>query len=150
MVSDAKAICALINYHAERDAMLHRSLESVYEALREFLVAEEAATGALLGCAAVDIYWGDQAEIRSLAVDDAARGKGIGKSLIAACIDDAKRMGITKLFAMTYEQPFFVRQGFTEVDLKILPEKVWRECLEWYAQGHRHETAMLLELGEAR
>ena len=35
-MNDARTICSLINYYAERGRMLHRSLESVYDAIREF------------------------------------------------------------------------------------------------------------------
>jgi amino-acid N-acetyltransferase len=144
IVSDAQAICDLVNHYAEQDLMLHRSLESVYESLRDFIIAEE--DGRVLGCAALDIYWADQAEIRSLAVGPAQSCRGIGTALVRSCLDEAKRLGVTKVFALTYEQGFFERLGFTEVDIKALPEKVCRECLEWYSKGHRHETAMIIEV----
>ncbi len=149
-VSDVQAICDLVNHYAERDLMLHRSLESIYDCLREFMVARDEGSNELLGCVAVDIFWGDCAEIRSLAVAETAKGTGVGKKLIEACIEDARRLGVPKLFAMTYEKEFFLRLGFSKVDLKELPEKVWRECLAWYNQGHRHETAMLLNLNEVK
>ncbi len=144
-VADVPAICELVNHYAEQGMMLHRSRESVYDCLREFLVGEQ--DGRVLGCAALDIFWGDLAEIRSLAVAEQARGTGLGKALVQACLDDARRLGIARVCAMTYETDFFVRLGFGEVELKTLPEKLWRECLEWYSQGHRHETAMLIEVG---
>jgi amino-acid N-acetyltransferase len=142
-VSDAKRICELINYWAEKNLMLHRSLESVYTCLRAFLVAE--ADTQAVGCVALDIYWANLAEIRSLAVAPERKGRGVGAALVAAALDEAERLGLAKVFALTYEQEFFKRLGFTQVELKTLPEKVWRECLAWYAQGHRHETAMLYE-----
>ena len=143
-VPDAQEICDLVNYYAEQDLMLHRSLEDIYDCLREFIVAEDH--GEILGCVAVDVYWGALAEIRSLAVAKAAKGTGVGAELLAAAIEDAKRLRIVKLFALTYEQDYFLGRGFAVVDLNTLPEKVWRECLEWYNQGHRHETAMVLVL----
>ena len=143
--SDAEMICALVNHYAEQGMMLHRSMESVYENLRDFVVAVES--NQLLGCAAVDIYWGDQAEIRSVAVAEDGRNRGIGNKLLTACVEDAKTMGLTKVFALTYVNKFFEDFGFKEVDIMSLPEKVCRECLEWYAQGHRHETAMVLNIG---
>ena len=145
-VPDAQGICDLVNYYAEQDLMLHRSLEDIYDCLREFIVAEE--NGDILGCVAVDVYWGALAEIRSLAVAKAVKGTGVGAELLAAAIEDARRLGIVKLFALTYEQEYFMGRGFSVVDLNTLPEKVWRECLEWYNQGHRHETAMVLVLEE--
>jgi amino-acid N-acetyltransferase len=63
---DAQAICEIVNYHAERGRMLHLSLESAYERLRNFLVVEDGGT--ILGCVAVEIAWADLAEVRSLAV----------------------------------------------------------------------------------
>lgn len=124
--------------------MLHRSLESVYESLREFYVYLD--DGEIVGCVAVDIYWADSAEIRSLAIHPDHLGEGIGKALVEQCKIDAEKLGVAAIFAMTYEKDFFVRLGFSEVDLMTLPEKVSRECLTWYAEGHRHETAMLYKL----
>jgi len=154
-ISDAQGICDLVNHYAEQDLMLHRSLESIYDCLREFIVAVEPGLAAdenekLLGCVAVDIFWGNCAEIRSLAVAQEAKGLGVGKALISACLADARRLGVPKLFAMTYEQEFFHKLGFVEVDIETLPEKVCRECLAWYNQGHRHETAMVIEVEGAK
>lgn len=146
-ISDAERICGLVNYYAEQDKMLHRSLESIYEAIRGFIVAEDDG-GNLLGCVGMDVFWSDSGEIRSLAVAESARGQDVGSALVRECIIDAERLGLPGLFAMTYEKQFFEQLGFIEVDIKTLPEKVWRECLEWYDCGHRHETAMIFRIGE--
>lgn len=148
IVPDARAISNLVNYWAEQGLMLHRSLESAYESLRDFSVAEN--DGSIVGCVALDVYWGDLAEIRSLAVAPDAKGTGVGRALVEAALRDAESLGISRVFAMTYEKPFFARLGFEEINLKALPEKIWRECLEWYSQGHRHETAMLRYVPEPR
>ncbi len=145
-VCDAKAICDLVNHYAEQGLMLHRSLESIYDCLREFWVAVE--DDAVLACAALDVFWADLAEVRSIAVAPAGQGQGLGRKLVARALDDARELGISRVFAMTYEKDFFQRLGFAEVPLQSLPEKIWSECLEWYAKGHRHETAMLLSLAE--
>jgi amino-acid N-acetyltransferase len=107
--------------------MLHRSLEDVYSALREFTVAEDQ--GRLVGSVAVDVFWADLAEVKSLAVADDRKGQGIGKRLVAAACDDARQLGVRKLFALTYEKGFFQAQGFEVIDRGTLPEKVWRECI---------------------
>ena len=146
-VSDAEAICGLINYYAERGKMLHRSLESVYDSLREFHVAE-ADGGGLLGCVAVDIFWADLAEIKSLAVDPRRSGKGLGSQLVRAAIDDARQLGIRKLFALTYEKEFFSGHGFRVIDRDTLPEKVWRECIACPKADACDEIAMILHLSE--
>lgn len=140
-VRDAPSICELVNYYAERGRMLHRSLESVYDALREFQVVVE--DGEILGCVATDFFWADLAEVKSLAVAPNAKGKGIGRMLVEAAETDARRYGITKLFALTYEKEFFRRCGFEVVDRHTLPEKVWRECIACDKQDHCDEIAMI-------
>jgi amino-acid N-acetyltransferase len=127
-IRDAEAICSLVNYYAERGRMLHRSLESTYEALREFHVAEDAA-GVVVGCVAVDLFWSDLAEVKSLAIAPDFRGQGIGRLLVEAAIADARELGAARLFALTYEEEFFHRLGFERIDRETLPEKVWRECI---------------------
>ena len=107
--------------------MLHRSLESVYDSLREFQVVEE--DGKIIGCVALDIFWADLAEIKSLAVAEGCARKGVGSAMVVAAVDDARKMGIRRLFALTYEKGFFIRQGFEVIDRETLPEKVWRECI---------------------
>jgi amino-acid N-acetyltransferase len=126
--------------------MLHRSLESVYDSLREFRVA--ITRGKLLGCVAVDVFWANLAEVKSLAVSPAARGKGIGGKLIDAAVTDARSLGIKKLFALTYEKDFFLKQGFRVIDRQKLPDKVWRECIACPKADACDETAMLLPLGK--
>ncbi len=148
VIEDAAAICRVINYHAERGRMLHRSLESVYEALREFLVADDG--GQVVGCVAVDIYWGDLAEVKSLAVAPDRRGAGIGTQLVEAAVRDARRLGLRKLFALTYEKEFFLRRGFRVVRREKLPEKVWRECLACPKSEACDEIAMILDLAPRR
>ncbi len=144
-VEDAQAICDLVNYHAERGKMLHRSLESVYEALRDFLVAVDG-DGRVVGCAAVDVFWGDLAEIKSLAVAPDAQKSGTGRRLVQAGIADARRLGTKKLFALTYETEFFAKEGFEVIDRRTLPEKVWGECLACPKSDACDETAMMLQL----
>jgi len=141
---DAPAICELINYHAERGRMLHRSLEDVYSTMRAFLVAE--ADGQTVGCVAVAVTWTDLAEVRSLAVAPQWLGRGVGSALLAAAIDDARRLGVRKLFALTYEKDFFARRGFEVLDRQTLPEKVWRECIACPKRDCCDETAMMLTL----
>ena len=142
---DAEAICSLINYYAERGLMLHRSMESAYSSLREFQVVADD-DGRIVGCVAVDIFWADLAEVKSLAVAPDMVGQGIGGQLLSAAIEDARRMGVKRLFTLTYEQGFFQRQGFEVIDRNTLPEKVWRECLACSKADACDEIAMMLAL----
>jgi len=144
IITDAPAICSLINYYAERGRMLHRSLESVYQSLRDFLVMEER--GELVACVATELFWADLAEVRSLAVAPHARGKGLGTKLVRKAIAVAQKLGVHKLFALTYEKEFFARLGFDVISRDQLPEKVWRACVYCPKADNCDETAMILRI----
>lgn len=141
-ICDAEAICELINRNAERGLMLHRSLESAYEALREFMVAEDD-DGRVVGCVAVDVFWADLAEVKSLAVSPLVQGEGVGSKLVVAAVGDATHLGVRRFFTLTYEQGFFARLGFEVIDRHDLPEKVWRECIACSKADACDETAMI-------
>lgn len=148
-IKDAKAICGLVNYYAERGRMLHRSLEGVYASLRDFQVLEDQDAG-VVACVAVAIFWADLAELKSLAVAPRWVGQGLGGKLVAAARRDAVKLGVKKLFALTYEKEFFLRQGFRVIDRDTLPEKVWRECIACPKEDCCDETAMVLRLDKPR
>ena len=143
-ISDAATICEIVNHYAERGKMLHLSLENVYDSLREFTVAENG-DGNVTGCVAVDVFWADLAEVRSLAVAPDMLRQGLGQKLLQAAIEDAERLGIRKLFTLTYETEFFEQNGFVATDRVKLPEKVWRVCLACPKVDACDETAMMLE-----
>jgi amino-acid N-acetyltransferase len=140
-ISDAKAINALINSHAERDRMLFRSLADIYENLQTFIVAELDET--IVGCCALEVIWADLAEIKSLAIDEAYKGKGIGRELVAAAVEQAARLGVPKVFALTLEPGFFEKSGFSIVEKEELPMKVWSDCARCPKQDNCDEIAVI-------
>lgn len=146
-VQDASAICSLINYYAERGRMLHRNLESVYGMLREFLVIE-ADNDEIVGCVALHIFWADLAEIKSLAVHHDHKGRGLGGMLVNSAVKDARRLGVRRVFALTYEESFFSKVGFETINREFLPEKVWRECIACPKADACDEIAMMIDLAE--
>ena len=117
--------------------------------LRDFQVAEDE-DGVIVGCAAVDVFWADLAEVKSLAVAPLRQGRGVGSRLLAAAIVDAKQLGVRKLFALTYEKRFLARHGFEVIDRATLPEKVWRECIACPKAEACDEVAMMLHLSGER
>jgi len=140
-ISDVKAINSLINYYAERDRMLFRSKADIYENLQSFTVAE--LNGNIVGCCALQIIWSDLAEIKSLAVDQAHKDKGIGKMLVAAAIEQARQLGMPQVFALTLDPAFFQRQGFEIIEKDALPMKVWKDCAKCSKQQNCDEIAVL-------
>lgn len=143
-LSDATAIYGLINIYAQRGLLLPRSLVSIYDRIRDFWVFEEE--GKVLGCVALQIVWEDLAEIRSLAVDEARKGEGIGSVLVEACLREAEELGIRRVFSLTYAKDFFERIGFKAIDKKELPQKVWGDCVSCPKFPGCDEVAVILDL----
>jgi len=140
-ISDVTAINALINSYAERDRMLFRSLADIYENLQTFIVAELDET--IVGCCALEVIWADLAEIKSLAIDQIYKGKGIGRELVAEAVEQAAKLGVPKVFALTLEPAFFEKSGFAIVEKEALPMKVWSDCARCPKQQNCDEIAVL-------
>jgi amino-acid N-acetyltransferase len=140
-ISDAEAIHALVTSYAELDIMLFLSMAEIYENLQQFTVAE--VDGKVAGCCALQIVWSELAEIRSLAIDKAFLGKGIGKALAQAVLEQAQVLGAGQVFTLTLETGFFEKLGFEEVPKESLPMKVWSECAKCSKKEKCDETAMI-------
>ncbi len=125
-ISDVPAMHRLINDFANRGDMLPRALSQIYENLRDYFVVRDG--GAFIGCAALHVSWLDLAEVRSLAVDESRQRGRLGATLVQACIDEARSLGLPQVFCLTRQPEFFQKQGFTLVDKSQLPHKVWAEC----------------------
>lgn len=128
VIKDAKSIQKIINEYAAEGKMLARSLNDIYESVRGFFVYEDEG-GIVRGCCSSEIFWEDIAEIRSLAVSKEALGKGVGKGLLTACMNDTKLIGVKKVFALTYIDGFFKKFGFKVISRDSLPHKVWKVCI---------------------
>ena len=140
-IPDVKAIYSLINYYAERDKMLFRSMADIYENLQAFAIAE--LDGNVVGCCALQIVWSDLAEIKSLAVDKSNTGAGVGKMLVAAATEQAGQLGIQKVFALTLDPAFFEKMGFKIIEKDTLPMKVWKDCARCPKQQNCDEIAVV-------
>jgi amino-acid N-acetyltransferase len=147
-MADVPAIHALITHHAERGRMLFRSHADLYEHLRDFFVCEEASE--VVGCCAVELVWRDLAEVKSLAVTETHRGRGIGTAMVRAAEAEGRRLGLARLFALTREQAFFERLGYRVVAKETLPHKVWTDCVRCPVQANCDEIAVVLDLGDVR
>ena len=144
-MEDVKEIHALLLSASREGVLLPRSLAQLYSHSRDFFVMRDA-DNALVGCGALAIIWEDLAEIRSLLVAPACRGSGGGGQLVRACLDEARELGLKRVFALTYQMAFFERQGFSVVSKDVLPHKVWTDCINCPKFPDCDETAMLLDL----
>lgn len=127
-IKDAPSIHSLVNKFAKKDEMLPRSLNEIYENIRDFFICED--NGEIIGTSAVHILWENLAEIRSIAILKEYQQKGIGKKLIERCLKEAKALGVKRVFALTYNPMFFKKFGFKDIDKNTLPQKIWSDCLK--------------------
>ena len=144
VVNDIKNVHRFINTHAKKGQMLPRTLNELYEHIRDLYLALE--NGNLLGVCALHCLWEDLAEIRSLVVTEEKRTRGIGKKLVTACIAEARKLGIKRVFALTYVPQFFHKVGFKDIDKSILPQKIWGDCLKCHKFPDCDEFAVIREL----
>ncbi len=125
-IKDVTQMHKLINYFADKGDMLPRSLSAIYENIRDYFVVREGEQ--VIACAALHVSWSDLAEVKSLAVAEKSQEQRIGAQLVAACLDEAKELGIATVFCLTYHPGFFEKCGFSLVDKAELSHKVWGEC----------------------
>jgi len=142
---DAKVICSLINYYAEQDKMLFRSIADIYENMQTFVIAELG--GSVVGCCSLEVIWADLAEIKSLAVEEAHTRRGIGTKLVAAAVQQACGLGVPRVFALTLIPKFFEKQGFERIGMDELPMKVWSDCARCPKQQECDEIAVIKNIG---
>ncbi len=143
-VRDAKEIHSLINQFAKKEQLLPRSLNEIYENIRDHFVCEDGER--VVGVCALHILWDDLAELRSLAVKMDAQKRGIGRALARRALSEAKRLGVKRVFVLTYNPEFFKTLGFKEIDKGELPQKIWGDCLRCHRFPECDEVALIRDL----
>jgi amino-acid N-acetyltransferase len=143
-IADAREIHDLVNLNAQRGAMLPRTMGEVYENIRDFFVLRSGDE--FLGCVALHIVWSDLAEVKSLAVPENVQARGLGSLLVNATVEEARQIGLERVFALTYRPTFFERLGFVQADVMTLPRKVWNECYRCPKFPSCNEIALTLDL----
>lgn len=130
--SDVSRIRELVDCYAGR-VLLAKEMVTLYESVQEFVVAEYG--GEVVGCGALHVLWEDLAELRTVAVDPQSVTKGIGHAIVDALIKNARELGLRRLFVLTFEQSFFARHGFAEIDGTPVEPAVYAAMLRSYDAG---------------
>ena len=143
-VADVPGIKRLIDQAATQGALLPRTTPELFESVRDFHVCADE-TG-VVGCCALHIDLPDLAEVRSLVVREDLRGRGMGIALVQACLEEARTLGISRVYALTRAEEFFTKQGFHEIDKHDLPNKVFRDCVRCPMFPDCDEVAVVLDL----
>lgn len=142
--SDVEQIHKLVNDYAAEGLMLARARNVLYETLREFILAED--DGMIVGVGALHLIWDSLAEVRTMAVAPAYKGQGVGRQIVEQLLEEGRELGVTQIFALTYQPGFFAKLGFHEVPKEELPHKVWKECINCPKFPNCDETAVTINI----
>ncbi len=140
-VKDVPSIAEIVNLHAQKGVMLQRPISKIYDNLRDYYVVE--SNGKIIGCGALHVTWSDLAEIRAVAMKDGFNDKGYGTKIVEELIKEAKSLEIEKIFVLTYQDKFFKKMGFSEINKSELPQKIWSECINCVHFPNCDEIAMI-------
>ncbi len=125
---DIPAMQVLVEPEVESGVILKRNDDEVATNIRSYQLAFN--NGKLVGFCALHVHTTTLAEVRSLIVDSAVRGNGVGSTLIRRCLDEAKMLGLKEVLSLTYRQTFFELLDFKEIPKESLPEhKIWADCI---------------------
>lgn len=147
IIQEAEDIHKLVNLFAGKKLMLPRSLNYIYEHIRDFWVKRDASK--VRGCCSLNIVgWESLAEVKSLAVEEDYQNKGIGKSLVEACLNEARSLDLERVFTLTYKPGFFEKLGFKRIDKNKLPHKIWADCINCPEFPNCKEIALIRDVEE--
>jgi amino-acid N-acetyltransferase len=131
---DVRGIQTLLEPYVQRRILLGKDLVLLFESVQEFVVAEDDA-GALVGCGALHVMWEDLAEVRTLIVADEWLHRGVGRGIVDALEERAGRLGVTRLFCLTFEVDFFTRRGYSAIGEQVVDPDVYSQLLRSPDEG---------------
>ncbi|MDR6200188.1 amino-acid N-acetyltransferase [Microbacterium sp. SORGH_AS428] len=132
--ADVRAIHRMLEPYVQRRILLGKDIVVLYEAVQQFLVAEDA-NGELIGCGALHVMWDDLGEIRTLIVDDAWLHRGVGRALVEGLEEQARTLGLSRLFCLTFEVDFFTRRGFAPIGEHVVDPDVYSQLVRSPDEG---------------
>jgi amino-acid N-acetyltransferase len=125
----------LVDTYSMDRRLLSKATVTLYEDVQEFWVASPGPDGPVVGCGALHVMWEDLGEIRTLAVDPQWLGRKIGARMVGELLEQARRLGLRRVFVLTFEPEFFARFGFAEIDGAPVPPAVYEQLLRSYDEG---------------
>jgi amino-acid N-acetyltransferase len=132
--ADISAIADLCGPLIQSRVLLGKERVELYEAVQEFLVAEDAS-GKVIGCGALHVMWEDLGEVRTLAIAENQQGKGIGKQILQGLLERAKAIGLKRIFCLTFEVEFFTKLGFEPLSETPVEPEVYAELVRSHDEG---------------
>ena len=126
---DIPQMLALVAEEVKSGVILDRSADEIATNIRSYVLAKEEER--LVGYTALHIHSPRLAEVRSLIVDEAFRGRSVGKQMVQYALDEAAKLGLEEVLVLTYLPQFFLKMGFEEIAKESIPEhKIWADCIK--------------------
>ena len=141
---DIAGIQKLLKHYAQIGDLLPRSKQELIENIEHFRVIDSGSR--IIACGSLEHFSNELAEVRSLVVSNAHKGKKLGRIIVQDIIKVAQQRQVERLMALTYVPHFFQKLGFRIVSKEIFPEKIWGICVNCYKFHNCDEIAVLLEL----
>jgi amino-acid N-acetyltransferase len=142
--SDVAAITKIAQPLIEQRILLGKELVEIYEAIQEFVVAEQ--DGEVIGFGALHVMWQDLAEVRTLAVSESAKRKGIGAAMLRELLERARVLGVRRVFCLTFEEEFFRSHGFQVISDVPVDADTYAEMV----RSHDDGVAEFLDLARVK
>jgi len=126
---DIPEMLHLVAEEVKSGVILDRDAEEIATNIRSYVLAKEGEH--LVGYTALHVHSPRLAEIRSLIVDEAFRGRSVGKEMVRFALDEARALGLEEILVLTYVPQFFLKMGFEEIAKESIPEqKIWADCIK--------------------
>ena len=133
--SDVPSVRRLLDEYVRRRILLDKATVTLYEDIQEFWVAERDDNGEVVGCGALHVMWEDLAEVRTLAVKPGLKGVGVGHQLLEKLLHTARWLGVRRVFCLTFEEDFFSKHGFVEIEGTPVSPEVYEEIMRSVDEG---------------
>ena len=134
--ADVRGIHALVEPLVQERILLGKELVVFFESVQEFSVAVDDGSGEVVGCGALHVLWEDLGEVRTLAVQERWRGTGVGHEIYERLEQQARELGLRRLFCLTFETEFFGRHGFVSIGEELLVDpEVYSELVRSPDEG---------------
>jgi amino-acid N-acetyltransferase len=143
--TDVPAIMRLVEPFVQRRILLGKNAVVFYESVQEFRIAEDEV-GNLIGCGALHVLWQDIGEVRTVAVHPEWIHRGVGHALLDRLETDARELGLSRLFCLTFETGFFGRHGYEPIGEGVVDPDVFAEL----AQSPDEGVAEFLDLARVK
>jgi amino-acid N-acetyltransferase len=126
--------------------ILDRSADEIATNIRSYVLAKEGEK--IVGYTALHIHSSTLAEVRSLIVDESARGKSVGKKMVRYALEEAEALGLNEVLVLTYLPQFFLKLGFEEIAKESIPEqKIWADCIKCIHFPVCNEVSLMYMIG---